>query len=49
MNENNQRNNDNRENNENGMMSKIGQTIENAVDTLTGENDKQKKQRNNNN
>lgn len=43
-------NGQNRQNNEGGIMNKIGQTIENAVDAITGGNGKnQQRGRNNNN
>lgn len=51
-NQNNRQGNNQSENNNNdGIMNRIGQGIENVVDTLTGDNQKngQQKERNNNN
>nr|WP_309100577.1 hypothetical protein [Fredinandcohnia onubensis] len=38
-----QNNNQNRDNND-GFMNKVGQTIENVVDTITGDNDNNQNQ-----
>ena len=48
-NQNNRQGNNDRENNNNGgIMNKIGQTIENVVDTVTGDNQNNGQQRDRN-
>lgn len=46
-----QQNNNQQDNNQGGFMNQVGQTIENMVDTLTGDdqNNGQQNKRNNNN